>query len=62
MTPVELLQTALDKEKDAYRFYDDMLRKYDLPAVKDLLVQLKDAEYKHQKIIEEKIAEITKSF
>lgn len=62
MTPVELLGIALKKEKDAYKFYDDMLKKYDLAAIKDLLAALKDAEYKHQKIIEEKISEINRAF
>lgn len=61
MTPLEILHTALEKEKQAYDFYDEMMRKHSSPIIKELLINLKDAEYKHQKTIEDKIATISRA-
>ncbi|MDP1852922.1 MAG: ferritin family protein [Candidatus Omnitrophota bacterium] len=62
VVPLEVLQIALGKEKEAYKFYEEMLAKHSSSVIKDILISLKDAEYKHEKIIEEKISEINKSF
>ncbi len=60
MTPLDVLRIALENEKKAYDFYDEMLRKHNSPLIEEILINLKDAEYKHHKIIEDKIAQINK--
>ena len=61
MTPLDVLRIALENEKKAYDFYDEMLKKYNSPVIEEILIALKDAEYKHRKIIEDKIAQINKA-
>lgn len=58
MIDVEALQLALSKEKDAIKTYEDLLAKH--PNLKDLLYFLINEEQKHQKLIETKIAELTR--
>ena len=58
MTPVEALKIALSKEIEAIQLYEGFIRKY--PEIKDLLLSLLNEEYKHQRLIEKKIQEITK--
>lgn len=55
-TPVEILEAALEKEKDAYRFYDDLLNSTTVLIVQELLEHLRDEERKHMLMIEKKIA------
>lgn len=58
MTPVEALNLALDKEKASIKLYGELANKH--PAIKELLFMLLNEEEKHKKLIEAKIAEITK--
>lgn len=55
-TPMEILQAALKKEKDAYHFYDSLLSSTNVLFLQELLEQLRDEEHKHQLLIEKKIA------
>ena len=58
MTPVEALRLALQKEEASIELYRDLSVKH--PAIKDLLSSLLDEEFKHKKMIEEKIVQLTK--
>ncbi|PIQ88951.1 MAG: hypothetical protein COV72_05585 [Candidatus Omnitrophica bacterium CG11_big_fil_rev_8_21_14_0_20_42_13] len=58
MTPLEILNVALKREEEAYDFYEEMIKKHNSSAIEDILTKLKDSEYKHRKIIEDKISEI----
>jgi len=51
-TPIEILQTALKKEKDAYHFYDTLLNSTTVLFLQELLEQLRDEEHKHVLMIE----------
>jgi rubrerythrin len=58
-TPIEILQAALKKEKDAYHFYDTLLNSSTVFFLQDLLKQLRDEEHKHVLMIEKKITGFT---
>jgi len=58
MTPVEALKLALAKEKEAIEMYGKFSIEH--PAIKDLLLELQNEEYKHKQLIEKKIAELTR--
>ena len=58
MTPVEALKLALAKEESSIALYKDMSTKY--PAIRDLLTELLNEEFKHKKLIEGKISEMMK--
>ena len=58
MTPVEALNVALEKEKNSIKLYTDMSNKFS--EIKELLSFLLNEEQKHKKMIEGKIAEMTK--
>ena len=51
-TPIEILQAALKKEKDAYRYYDTLLNTTAVSFLQELLEQLRDEEHKHVLMIE----------
>jgi len=51
-TPIEILQSALKKEKDAYRYYDTLLNTTTVFFLQELLEQLRDEEHKHVLMIE----------
>jgi len=51
-TPIEILQTALKKEKDAYHFYDTLLNSTTVLFLQELLEKLRDEEHKHVIMIE----------
>ncbi len=57
MTPVEALKLALTKENASIQLYQRMSEEH--PAIKELATMLLNEEYKHRKLIEEKIVEIT---
>lgn len=59
-TPIEILQAALHKEKEAYAFYDELLKKTSVDFVAELIEELRDAEYHHMKRIEQRIMELQK--
>lgn len=54
-TPKEILDTALAKEKAAFSYYDRMLKATNIEVIQDLLQELKNEEYKHIKMVENKI-------
>ena len=51
-TPIEILQAALKKEKDAYHFYDTLLNSATVLFLQELLEHLRDEEHKHVLMIE----------
>ncbi|NIS68709.1 MAG: hypothetical protein GTO12_07060 [Proteobacteria bacterium] len=55
VTPEEILSTALKKEKAAFSYYDRMLKSTNIELIRDLLQELKNEEYKHIKMVENKI-------
>jgi rubrerythrin len=57
-TPIEILQTALKKEKDAYHFYDTLLNSTTVLFLQELLEQLRDEEHKHVLMIEKILTKI----
>jgi rubrerythrin len=59
-TAMEILQAALHKEKEAYAFYDGLLKKASVDFVAELIEELRDAEYHHMKRVEQKILELQK--
>lgn len=58
MTTVEALRLALEKEEDAIKLYQNLGQEYS--EIKDLLLFLLNEEEKHKKMIEGKIAEVTR--
>ncbi|NQT23374.1 MAG: hypothetical protein HQ579_08085 [Candidatus Omnitrophica bacterium] len=58
MGPVEALKLALSKEEEAIDIYGKLSIEH--PAIKELLVELRNEEYKHKQLIEKKIVELTK--
>ncbi len=58
MTSVEALEIALSKEKEAIEMYGKFSIEHS--AIKDLLIELQNEEYKHKQRIEKKIVELTK--
>lgn len=57
MTEIEALRLALTKEKASIDLYNDLLNKH--KPIQELLLFLVNEEYKHQKMIENKIVELT---
>ena len=58
MTTIEALEVALRKEEASIELYKDMLNKY--RDVKELITFLLNEEYKHHKLIQDKMVEIIK--
>lgn len=58
MVPVEALELALTKEKEAIRMYEKF--SVEFPAAKETFVFLLNEEQKHRLLIEKRIAELTK--
>ena len=58
MTPVEALKMALNKEEASIELYRELATQH--PAIKELLSSLLDEEFKHKKMIEERIVQLTK--
>ena len=58
-TPIEILQSALKKERDAYHFYENLLDTTTVFFLQDLLEHLRDEEHKHILMIEKEIAKLT---
>lgn len=56
MGPIEALELALGKEREAMEMYDKF--SVDFPAAKDVFVFLSGEEQKHKSLIEKKIAEL----
>lgn len=58
MTTIEALEIALRQEEASIELYKDMINKY--KEVGELATFLLNEEFKHHKLIEDKIVEITK--
>ncbi|MCQ9206054.1 MAG: hypothetical protein NG737_07070 [Omnitrophica bacterium] len=58
MVPIEALKLALLKEEASMKLYKDLAKKH--RTIRELLTQLYDQEYRHKKLIEDKIRELTK--
>jgi rubrerythrin len=58
MTPQEALQMALDKEEGAIELYRDLSNQH--PPIRDLLISLMNEEYKHKKLLQDKLSELTR--
>jgi len=54
-TPMELLEIALAKEKSAYAFYQQMLRRTRVGLLRELAETLKNEEWKHIRLVERKL-------
>jgi len=58
MGPVEALQLALTKEKEAQELYQKF--SVDFPTAKDTFMFLASEEQKHERLINKKIVELTR--
>ena len=58
MGPVEALQLALTKEKEAKELYQKF--SIDFPAAKDIFIFLSGEEQKHEQLINKRIVELTR--
>jgi rubrerythrin len=58
LTPEGILRQALAKEREAFSYYDGMLKASSIEIIKDLLQELKNEEYKHIKMIESRLARL----
>ena len=58
MTEIEALKLALIKEQASIDLYKDLVQKHS--SLRDLGSFLLNEEFKHQKMIEEKIVELTR--
>ena len=54
----QILEVALKREREAYRFYDRLLSETKVGILKEILEQLRDEEQKHIRMIEKKIAQM----
>jgi rubrerythrin len=57
-TPIDILTAALQKEREAYSFYNQLIQSSTVTVVHELLEQLRDEEHKHMIMIEEKISRL----
>jgi rubrerythrin len=47
----EILKFAIDKEKEAVAFYENLAEKVENPAIKDAILAMADEERKHEKLL-----------
>jgi rubrerythrin len=57
-TPMAILEAALDKEKAAYRFYEQLLNNTNIGLLQEIIEHLLEEEYKHIQLIEKKMASL----
>jgi len=55
-TPIAILEAALEKEKAAYQFYDQLLNSTNVGILREIIEHLLEEEYKHIQLIEKKMA------
>ncbi len=55
MTPVEIIQMALEREKDAVRDYTDYAGTATDPKVREMFLFLAEEEKKHVRLLKEEI-------
>jgi len=52
LTPIEeIISFARDKERESVRFYDDLAKKIENPALKEVILSMADQERKHEKLL-----------
>ena len=51
----EILDTALEREKAAYAFYDELIECTDVGFLKELLEELRENEGRHVQLIKQRI-------
>ena len=59
-TPVDILKVALEKERKAYHFYNELLKDTKVVMIQDILTKLRDEEYKHIQMIERELTRTTR--
>jgi rubrerythrin len=58
-TAGDILKVALAREEVAHRFYEGLLEKHSkVETIRDILEQLKDEEYRHIRLIHDKMAQL----
>ena len=55
-TPMEILEAAIEKEKAAYQFYQELLNNTSIGMLQEIVEHLLQEEYKHIQLIEKKMA------
>ncbi len=60
-TPMEILETALSREKSAYDFYEKLLGNTSIGMLQEIIEHLLQEEYKHIQLIEKKMATLRSS-
>ena len=55
-TPMEILKAAIEKEKAAYQFYQELLNNTSIGMLQEIIEHLLQEEYKHIQLIEKKMA------
>lgn len=55
-TPMEILEAAIEKEKAAYQFYQELLNNTSVGMLQEIIEHLLQEEYKHIQLIEKKMA------
>ncbi len=58
LTPEEVLNIALAKERASFRYYERLLNQTTTEWVADLLQDLKNQEYKHIRTIERRLEQL----
>jgi rubrerythrin len=59
-TPGDILKKALEKEREAYDFYNSLSQQTKIEMVRRLVDSLKDEEAKHARAIEQMIAKLNR--
>lgn len=55
-TPMEILEAAIEKEKAAYQFYQELLNNTSIGMLQEIIEHLLQEEYKHIQLIEKKMS------
>ena len=55
-TPMEILEAAIEKEKAAYQFYQELLNNTSIGMLQEIIEHLLQEEYKHIQLIEKQMA------
>jgi rubrerythrin len=55
-TPMDILEAAIEKEKAAYQFYEELLNNTNIGMLQEIIEHLLQEEYKHIQLIEKKMA------
>jgi rubrerythrin len=55
MSPIEIIQLALGREKDAVRDYTEFAKTAEEPSIREMFLFLAEEEKKHVKLLQEEI-------